>query len=423
MAIAEHVHHVFVILSLLASVIGSQATITACFSIINQCLALGCFPRVKVIHTSNKIRGQVYIPNVKWIIMVLSLGVTIGFHDTVRIGNASGMAIVSGMVVTTCLMSLVIALYWETSLLVSACFLMFFGSIEAMYLSSSMLNFHRGAWYLVGLLVLSLTIMVAWHYGTMKNYEFDLENKVSTVWLTKLSPGLGVSRVPGGFIYTDIVTGIPSFFSHFITNFPAFHQVLIFVSFKCLSVPFVSPSRRYLIGRVGPREYKIYRCIVRYGYCDHIRDIDDFEEQIIGSIGEFISLEENDSESLTSPEGRMIVVGRQLPEGNALIPLHDMGGTSSANAETQMNVMSTTGDASEKGRRKKVRFTLPATSPKMRVPVREEVQELIEARESGTAYFLGQSHLAVRDGSNFLKQFLIMTYVFFDKSCREPMWH
>ena len=90
MAIAEHVHHVFVILSLLASAIGSQATITACFSIINQCLALGCFPRVKVIHTSDKIHGQVYIPDVNWILMILSLGVTIGFHDTLRIGNASG---------------------------------------------------------------------------------------------------------------------------------------------------------------------------------------------------------------------------------------------------------------------------------------------------------------------------------------------
>ncbi|XWS37546.1 hypothetical protein CRYUN_Cryun19dG0052700 [Craigia yunnanensis] len=420
-SVPEHVHHVFVILSLLASAIGSQATITACFSIINQCLALGCFPRVKVIHTSDKIHGQVYIPDVNWILMILSLGVTIGFHDTVRIGNASGMAIVSGMLVTTCLMSLVIALYWEKRLLVSACFLMFFGSIEATYLSSSILNFHKGAWYLVVLLVLSLTIMVAWHYGTMKKYEFDLENKLSTEWITNLSPGLGVSRVSGiGFIYTDIVTGIPAFFSHFITNLPAFHQVLIFVSFKSLPVPFVSPSRRYLIGRVGPREYKIYRCIVRYGYSDHIRDTDDFEEQIIRSIGEFISLEEHDSEALMSPEGRMIVVGTQLPAGNALIPLHDMGETSSANAETQMKVMSTMGDASEKGKRKKVQFMLPASSPKMRLPVREELQELIEARESGTAYFLGQSHLAVRNGSNFLKQFLIMTYVFFDKNCRQP---
>ncbi|XWS50863.1 hypothetical protein CRYUN_Cryun12cG0126100 [Craigia yunnanensis] len=386
-SIQEHVHHVFVILSLLASAIGSQATITACFSIINQCLALGCFPRVKVVHTSDKIHGQVYIPDVNWILMILSLGVTIGFHDTVRIGKASGMAIVSGMLVTTCLMSLVIALYWEKSMLLSASFLMFFGSIEAMYLSSSMLNFHKGAWYLVVLLVLSLTIMVSWHYVTMKKYEFDLENKVSTEWLTNLSPGLGVSRVPGiGFIYTNLS---PAFFSHFITNLPAFHQVLIFVSFKSLPVPFVS--------QVG----------------------DDFEEQIIRSILEFISLEEHDSEPLMSPEGRMIVVGRQLPAGNALIPLHDMRITSSAKAETQMNVMSTMGDASEKGQRKMVQFLMPASSPKMRVLVREELQELIEARKSGTAYSLGQSHLAVRNGSNFLKQLLIMTYVFFDKNCGE----
>lgn len=150
------------------------------------------------------------------------------------------MAIVSGMLVTTCLMSLVIALYWEKSLLVSACFLLLFGSIEAMYLSSSMLNFPKGGWYVAVFLVLCLTIMVSWHYGTMKKYEFDLENKVSTEWLTNLSPGLGVSRVPGiGFIYTDIVIGIPAFFSHFITNLPAYHRVLVFVSFKSLPVPFV----------------------------------------------------------------------------------------------------------------------------------------------------------------------------------------
>ncbi|OMO63143.1 potassium transporter [Corchorus olitorius] len=393
MAIPDHVHHLFTVLSLLASAIGSQATITACFSIINQCLALGCFPRVKVIHTSNKIHGQVYIPDVNWILMVLSLGVTIGFHDTKRIGNAAGMAIISGMLVTTCLMSLVIALYWERSLLVSACFLIFFGSIEAMYLSSSILNIHKGAWYLVVLVVLSMTVMVAWHYGTKKKYEFDLENKVSTEWLTNLSLGLGVSRVPGiGFIYTDIVTGIPAFFSHFITNLPAFHQVLIFVSFKSLPVPYVSPSRRYLIGRVGPREYKIYRCIVRYGYCDHTRDTDDFEEQIISSIGEFISLEEHDSESLTSPEGRMIVIGRQSPEGHALIPLHDTSlnaeGSSSSNAVTEWNPPSPMDDASGKGKKmKKVRFMLPDNS-KMRMSVREELKELVEARESGTAYFL-----------------------------------
>ncbi|KAK8599609.1 hypothetical protein V6N13_077524 [Hibiscus sabdariffa] len=422
LCVAEQVHHVYTVLALFAAAIGSQATITACFSIVNQCLALCCFPRVKVIHTSDTIHGQVYIPDVNWIVMVLSLGVTIGFHDSTRIGNALGTAVVSNMLVTTCLMSLVIALYWEKSLLVSACFLLFFGSIEAMYLSSNILNFHKGVWYLAVLLVLSLTIMVSWHYGTLKKYQFDLENKVSTEWLTDLSSGLGASRVPGiGFVYTDIVTGIPAFFSHFITNVPAFHQVLIFVSFKSLPEPFVPPSRRYLIGRVGPRDNRIYRCIVRYGYRDHIRDTGDFEEQIIRFIGEFISVEEHDAESLVAPEERMIVVGvGKQPEGDALIPLHDNEGTSSANAATQMNA-SSTDDAKEKGKKKKkVRFMLPDHSPQMRPSVREELNALIEARESGTAYFLGQSHLVVRNDSDFLKRFLVTVYVFLDKNGREP---
>lgn len=70
--------------------VGSQAIITGTFSIIKQCSALGCFPRVKIIHTSSKIHGQIYIPLINWILMILCLAVTIGFRDTKRLGNAAG---------------------------------------------------------------------------------------------------------------------------------------------------------------------------------------------------------------------------------------------------------------------------------------------------------------------------------------------
>lgn len=237
----------------------------------------------------------------------------------------TGLAIICGMLVTTSLMSLIIALYWEKNLMVSACFLLCFGFLEAAYLSACLLQFHKGAWYLVVLLVIFMTVMLSWHYGTMKKYEFDLQNKVSTEWLIDISPGLGISRVPGiGFIYTDIVAGIPAFFSHFITNLPAFHQVLILVSFKSIAVPYVPESERYLIGRIGPKDYKIYRCIVRSGYCDHVRDTGDFEEKIIRSIGEFISIEQSDIESMVSPDERMIVVGTPTLDGNALVPLDEV---------------------------------------------------------------------------------------------------
>ncbi|KAK4436804.1 Potassium transporter 2 [Sesamum alatum] len=422
----KNLQHVFAVLSLFASAVGSQGTITAGFSIINQCQALDCFPRVKVVHTSEHILGQVYVPDVNWLFMTLSLAITIGLHDVSQLGKATGLAVTSGMLVTTCLMSLVIALYWEKSLFASVCFLLFFGSIEAIYLSASLMSFFCGAWCLIILFLLFMMIMGAWHYGTLKKYEFDVENKVSIEWLTDYSPGLGVSRVPGiGFIYSDVETGIPAFFSHFITNLPAFHQVLIFVSFKSSPVPYIPENRRYLIGRVGPKEYKIYRCIVRYGYRDNVRDTDDFEDQIISLIGEFITREEYDCEALSSPEGKMIFLGSPMEDGNALVSVAETSSSTCAptvsGSESQRHLLDIPADSANPPiTRKRVRFTLPPKSPQMRASVREELQEIIEARESGTAYFLGQSHLLARKGSNFFKKFLIMAYVFLDKNSREP---
>lgn len=92
---AESVRWPVIILAILASVVGSQAIISGTFSIINQSQSLGCFPRVKVIHTSDKIHGQIYIPEINWILMILCIAVTIGFRDTKHMGNASGITTVS----------------------------------------------------------------------------------------------------------------------------------------------------------------------------------------------------------------------------------------------------------------------------------------------------------------------------------------
>lgn len=105
-----------------------------------------------------------------------------------------------------------------------------------------------------------MAIMYVWHYGTTKKYENDFQNKVSMRWLLELGPRLGIVRVPGiGLIYTDLVSGVPAIFSHFVANLPAFHDVLVFVCMKSAPVPYVSPHERYLVGRIGPKDYHMYR--------------------------------------------------------------------------------------------------------------------------------------------------------------------
>lgn len=187
-----------------------------------------------------------------------------------------------------------------------------------------------------------MLIMYVWHYGTTKKYEFDFQNKVSMKWLLNLGPSLGIVRVPGiGLIYTDLVSGVPAIFSQFVTNLPAFHEVLVFVCMKSAPVPYVSQHERYLVGRIGPKDYRMYRlakphnfcvseedmmdlvlnkknpsfepcltmdarkcrCVVRYGYRDVRRDEDDFENQLIANLVEFIRTEEAMSSNAQSFEG------------------------------------------------------------------------------------------------------------------------
>ncbi|MFS7982278.1 putative potassium transporter [Helianthus anomalus] len=123
-------------IAILASVVRSQAIISGTFSIINQSQSLGYFPRVKVVHTSDKIHGQIYILEINWILMILCIAITICFRDIKHMGNALGLAEMAAMLVTTCLTSLAIILCWHKPSIIALYFLLFFGSIELLYFSA-----------------------------------------------------------------------------------------------------------------------------------------------------------------------------------------------------------------------------------------------------------------------------------------------
>lgn len=78
------------VLATFAAIVASLAVISGTISVVKQCHALECFPRVKVVHSRRWIHGQIYIPEINWILMILNLAVTIGFQHAKRIGNAYG---------------------------------------------------------------------------------------------------------------------------------------------------------------------------------------------------------------------------------------------------------------------------------------------------------------------------------------------
>ncbi|KAB2034074.1 hypothetical protein ERO13_D04G053900v2 [Gossypium hirsutum] len=421
-SVPEKIRWPVLVIAIFAAVVGSQAIITGTFSIIKQCSALGCFPRVKIIHTSSKMHGQIYIPEINWTLMLLCLAVTVGFRDTKRMGNASGLAVITVMLVTTCLMSLVIVLCWHKSVFLAILFIFFFGSIEALYFSASLIKFLEGAWVPIALALIFSAIMYVWHYGTLKKYEFDVQNKVSINWLLALGPTLGIVRVRGiGLIHTELVSGIPAIFSHFVTNLPAFHQVVVFLCIKSVPVPHVSPKERFLVGRVGPKEYRLYRCIARYGYRDVHKDDLEFEKDLICSIAEFIRSERPecsipilDSEN----DERMTVIGTSSSNLEG-IRMHEDGDVDSS--EIVGTSEPRVAKSPEKVR-KRVRFIVPESS-QIDNGMKEELRELMEAREAGMAFILGHSYVRAKKGSSLIKKIVInLGYDFLRRNSRGPTY-
>ncbi|KAK6161606.1 hypothetical protein DH2020_004987 [Rehmannia glutinosa] len=421
---------VFVIATL-AAIVGSQAIISATFSIIKQCHALGCFPRVKVVHTSKQIHGQIYIPEINWILMILTLAVAVGFRDTTTIGNAYGLAVMSVMFITTFLMALVMVLVWQRSIILAAMFLVFFWFIEGSYLLAAFIKVPQGGWVSLVLSFFFMFVMFVWHYGTRRKYNFDLHNKVPLKWILGLGPSLGIVRVPGiGLVYSELATGVPAIFSHFVTNLPAFHNVLVFVCVKSVPVPYVSAEERFLIGRICPRPYRMYRCIVRYGYKDLQGDDGHFENQLIQSIAEFIQMEavepQFSSPDTVSYDGRMAVISsRTFESGSSLVvsEVEEFGASNSIQSSkslTLQSLRSAYDDENPRIRRRHVRFQIPQ-DPGMDPSVKEELLDLIQAKEAGVAYIMGHSYIKARRSSSFLKKLVIdFGYSFLRKNCRGP---
>ncbi|CAD6335397.1 unnamed protein product [Miscanthus lutarioriparius] len=413
-AVPESVRWPVLVLAILASVVGSQVIISGTFSIISQSQSLSCFPRVKVVHTPDKVHGQIYIPEVNWILMVLCIAVTVGFRNTKHMGNASGLAVITVMLVTTCLMSLVIMLCWDRSPWLALAFFLFFGSIEALYFSASLIKFLEGAWLPILLALILLAVMFVWHHTTIKKYEYDMHNKVTLECLLALGDKLGMVRVPGiGLVYTDLTSGVPANFSRFVTNLPAFHRVLVFVCVKSVTVPHVLPAERYLVGRVGPPGHRSYRYIVRYGYRDVHQDVDSFETELVESL----------ATSYYERENALTVIGsnplrRHMSLGYDESHSHD-GASSGSDRVDGIELA-----AAPVVVKKQVRFAVaPPRSPGVDESVLEELHELCEAREAGTAFILGHSHVKTKPVSSLLKRLAVAVgvgYNFLRRNCRGP---
>lgn len=480
----EHVQYAFyksvpypffwpmLVIATAAAIVASQAMISGTFSLIRQAAFLDCFPPVKVVHTSSWVVGQVYIPEANWALMLLTLGVTIGFRRTETLGNAYGFAVLSVLLITTVLMTIIMLVVWRRSIWEGLLFLLVFGTIESVFLSAVIFKVPQGAWVPLVLAVIIMSIMYIWHYGTSKKVEYDRQNKVSMNWLLSLGPNVNMARVPGvGLFYTELASGVPPIFSHFIANLPALHEVLVFVCIKHLPVPLVPDEERFLIRRIGPRDFHIYRCVVRLGYIQQqeITDLNhDFEEKLFTAITEFLksegrkgsrfSMETPDdswpaSVALNNPVGSK--VGRSLVDASnkevtprslsatRLLPYKadpesPLGSTSASHNQTSMpSIERENGGVHEKTlldvgielspglmepREEKAEGEMEVEMVTFEddLALREEMEVLLKAKASGMVYIISQAYVQARKSSWWGKKLVVnVLYSFLKRNFRE----
>ncbi|XWS67405.1 hypothetical protein CRYUN_Cryun04dG0003900 [Craigia yunnanensis] len=414
-SIPDSIYWPVFVIATAAAIVASQATISATFSIIKQALALGCFPRVKVVHTSKKFLGQIYIPDINWILMVLCIAVTAGFKNQSQIGNAYGTAVVIVMLVTTLLMTLIMILVWRCHWILVLLFIGLSLAVEGTYFSAVLFKIGQGGWVPLVIAAAFLLIMYVWHYGTVKRYEFEMHSKVSMAWILGLGPSLGLVRVPGiGLVYTELPSGVPRIFSHFITNLPAIHSVVVFVCVKYLPVYTVPEEERFLVKRIGPKNFHMFRCVARYGYKDLHKKDDNFEKKLFDSLFLFVRLESMMEWCSDSEEYSLY---GQLTQQSRDGVLNNNGNTTSSNIDTRISSVDSIVPVRSPMH---ANFTVRSSGQVSSQTETDELEFLNSCRDAGVVHILGNTVVRASRDARFYKKIAIdYVYAFLRKICRE----
>ncbi|XP_015696131.2 probable potassium transporter 4 isoform X1 [Oryza brachyantha] len=282
------------VIATLAAIVASQSLISATFSVIKQSVALDYFPRVKVVHTSKSKEGEVYSPETNYMLMLLCVGVILGFGDGKDIGNAFGVVVILVMLITTILLTLVMLIIWGTHAVLVALYFVPFLLLEGTYVSAVCAKILRGGWVPFAVSVALAVVMFGWYYGRQRKTEYEAANKVTLERLGELLSAPGVHRVPGlCFFYSNRQDGwLTPVLAHYIRNMRSLHEVTVFLTLRYLLVARVDVKDRVAVRRLGPSG--VYGCTIHYGYADAI----DFEEedglagQVVGALREHVGGEE-----------------------------------------------------------------------------------------------------------------------------------
>ncbi len=253
-----------VVLSTAATVIASQATISGTFSMTKQAIALGFLPRMRIEHTSASEIGQIYIPLVNWLQLIVVVLAVAGFGSSSNLASAYGIAVTATMLVTTVLTFFVIHHRWHYKLALSLAATGFFVVIDFTFFSANVLKIFHGGWFPLLLGAILFTVMLTWKRGrqlvfeNLQKHAIPLEEFLQSLWV---APPV---RVPGTAIFLRGETdGVPHAMLHNLSHNKVLHERVVFLTVHMQEVPWVPLAEQVSIQDLG---HCCYQLNVRYGF-------------------------------------------------------------------------------------------------------------------------------------------------------------
>ncbi|KAM5347757.1 hypothetical protein ACJ41O_007581 [Fusarium nematophilum] len=269
------------VLAVLAAIVASQAIITATFQLSSQIMKLSYCPQMKVVHTSEKFHGQVYVPFLNWLLMLGTVLVTAVYNNTTSLGHAYGVCVIFVTFFDTLMVTLVAILVWRLPIWVVFIPALTFATLDGLYLSSALNKVPDGAWFTLLISALMAGMFLLWRFGKENQWRAEAEDRFPPSTLVMkdgegrlaLTPRWGsdmLSSVRGFGIFFD-KTGVltPSVFTHFASKLGALPDVSVFFHLHPVETPSVPDEERFHISRFASIP-GCYRLVVRHGFMDEV---------------------------------------------------------------------------------------------------------------------------------------------------------
>jgi KUP system potassium uptake protein len=254
-----------VLLSTIATIIASQAMVSGVYSLTQQAIQLGYLPRVRVLHTSAGHRGQIYLPEVNWAMMIGCIGLVLAFRESTNLAGAYGIAVTATMGITSIIYYLVVTRLWNWSTWKAIPLVGLFLFFDASYLGANLLKIVDGGWFTLGVALVLTISMTTWR---------DCRRALSQIMSPRLTMELFLKdiaqknpyRIPGTAVFMSVnPRGVPVTLLHHYKHHQVLYEQVILLSIQVHDQPRVALKDRVQVEEYGQG---FYRITAYYGFME-----------------------------------------------------------------------------------------------------------------------------------------------------------